>query len=48
MTTSVRVALLLALLSSQAQGQEFVWETDLAEARAKAKEESRPLLVVFR
>lgn len=52
---SVKRTLALLVLSGvtgvfggQAQAEEFAWKTDLAQARAKAKEESRPLLVVFR
>jgi hypothetical protein len=37
----------LALLGP-AQAEEMRWETDLAQARARAAEEGRPLLVVFR
>jgi hypothetical protein len=47
-TPLLAVGMLSAFLTGQAQAQDFAWETDLAKARAKAKEEGRPLLVVFR
>ena len=46
---TARVALLLALLCVPAAGEDgFRWGHDLDQARAQAKEEGRPLLVVFR
>ena len=32
----------------QEEGEPFAWETDLAAATVKARDEGRPLLVVFR
>ena len=44
----VAVALLALFALARADAETIAWQTDLAQARAQAAEEGRPLLVVFR
>ena len=49
--TLIRLAApcLALILTANAQAQEgFTWRTDLSKARALAKTEGKPLLIVFR